>query len=348
MSVLAESMDPMKHFTDNPFDLPEADDGGLMDLGTDPDLVDPQLTMLCPGQPLERPSDPFVLNTPFVWDVPMGGSISLFESALPSQDDIPDLATMADAVDLTSPSSAANLSSRRTSKASRASSKSSAPSLSSTSRSTKKRVRKPTRKKQELQQPVPSAPTKLSKEPTSDCEDGTKRNKYLERNRVAASKCRQKKKEWVHELEDTKAQMEAKHVELQREYTILLGEVSMVKNLLMRHASCKDPNIDQWIGLEAKRFVQKSSSEEEAATARRASHSHSQVLSHSTSASASRRASFAADGSLEPTPSGSAANGQLESLNLLSPAPSSVNFHLSPIIKMEEINYDHMPDDMFE
>lgn len=354
-------MESTKHFPDNPFDLPDVDNDTLMEMGLGPDLVDPQLTMLYPGQPRERPPDPFATmsSSSFIWDTPMDGSLSLFDNAVPSQDDAADLAALAEPVDddTTSPSSAANLSSRRTSKASRTSSKSSAPSVSSQPSNSKKRVRKPTRKKQE-QQSLPSATAaaaaahiqvQIKKEPSSGGEEDAKRTKYLERNRVAASKCRQKKKEWVHELEESKAEMEAKHVELQREYTVLLGEVSMIKNLLMRHAGCKDPNIDQWIGLEAKKFVQKSSHDEEQ---RRLSLSHSLTMSHSASASASasRRASLVGeDMTLAAGCVSAAANGaSAESLNPLSPAASSVQFHPSPVIKMEDINYDHMPDDMFE
>jgi hypothetical protein len=195
----------------------------------------------------------------------MDGSLSLFESAVPSQDDAADLAALADAGDndSASPSSATNLNSRRAGKASRISSKSSVPS------SSKKRVRKPSRKKQEQQSSssllAAPFPIQVKGEPNSGGEEDAKRNKYLERNRVAASKCRQKKKEWVHELEESKAEMEARHVELQREYGVLLDEVSMIKNMLMRHAACKDPNIDQWIGLEAKYFVQKSGHDSEEA-----------------------------------------------------------------------------------
>lgn len=377
MSVLAESMEPTKPF-DNPFDLPDVDDDALMDLGA-PDLVDPQLTMLYPGQARDKLADPFAMNTPFTWDAPVEATMSLFDSAIHSQDDAANFDAMAESFDIpTSPSSAANLSSRRTSKASRASSKSSAPSLTSTSQPTKKRARKPTRKKQEQQKQqalaaaaavavattttmaTTAALAQIKDEGHSGGEGDVKRNKYLERNRVAASKCRQKKKEWVLELEESKAELEAKHADLQREYTALLGEVSMVKNLLMRHAACKDPTIDQWIGIEAKRFVQKSSNAEEtaaqaaAATAAVAAARHSSVstksqsVSHTASESTSRRESFVAEGSPELA-SGPTTKSVSESLNPLSPAPSSVQFRLSPIIKMEdlEINYDHMPDDMF-
>jgi hypothetical protein len=43
-----------------------------------------------------------------------------------------------------------------------------------------------------------------------------------------------------------------------------------------------------------------------------------------------------------------AANSAPESLNPLSPAASPLQFQTSPVVKMEDINYDHMPDDMFD
>lgn len=83
-----------------------------------------------------------------------------------------------------------------------------------------------------------------------------KRDKFLERNRVAASKCRQRKKEWVSGLEEAKNGLETQNAHLQMEYNGLLGEVSRMKNQIMAHANCHDPNIDKWIENEARRFVQ--------------------------------------------------------------------------------------------
>jgi DNA repair exonuclease SbcCD ATPase subunit len=84
------------------------------------------------------------------------------------------------------------------------------------------------------------------------------RNQFLERNRVAASKCRQKKKEWAHDLEDTKSMLEAQNMELHSEYDELLEQVTNMKNSLLCHATCNDPIIDGWIELEARKYVEKS------------------------------------------------------------------------------------------
>lgn len=84
-----------------------------------------------------------------------------------------------------------------------------------------------------------------------------KRTRCLERNRVAASKCREKKKQWVHELEAAKTELEDRHARLQREYTGLLGEATLIKTALMDHSVCDDRNIDMWIESEAVRFVRR-------------------------------------------------------------------------------------------
>ena len=85
----------------------------------------------------------------------------------------------------------------------------------------------------------------------------TQRRKSLERNRLAASKCRQKKKEWMHDLEDTKASMEKQHHNLLSEFTALTEEITQLKNSLVAHAGCNDPNIDGWINNEAAKYVQR-------------------------------------------------------------------------------------------
>ncbi|KAI1496751.1 hypothetical protein F5X99DRAFT_413784 [Biscogniauxia marginata] len=85
--------------------------------------------------------------------------------------------------------------------------------------------------------------------------EGTKRNRFLERNRVAATKCRQKKKEWVSDLEGAKLTLETQNSHLQVEYNGLVDELGRVRSELMAHANCNDANIDKWIENEAKRFV---------------------------------------------------------------------------------------------
>jgi hypothetical protein len=85
--------------------------------------------------------------------------------------------------------------------------------------------------------------------------DNPKRHQALERNRLTASKCRQRKKNLTQALEETKADLEKRRRALQGIYNSLLEEMSKVKNQLMLHSGCRDANIDNWIEREASRFV---------------------------------------------------------------------------------------------
>lgn len=82
-----------------------------------------------------------------------------------------------------------------------------------------------------------------------------KRKHFLQRNRVAAMKCRKKKKEWVSDLEETKSGLESQNAHLHMELDGLADEASRIRAELMVHANCNDSNIDKWIENEAKRFV---------------------------------------------------------------------------------------------
>ncbi|KAL7915424.1 hypothetical protein GGI35DRAFT_436823 [Trichoderma velutinum] len=170
--------------------------------------------------------------------------------------------------------------------------------------------------KQELQQeqppppPAPSQKRKLARRgAAAKKEDATQRSKNLERNRIAASKCRQKKKEWVLELEETKSGMELRHNSLRVEYFALLDEVTRIKNQLMAHAACNDPNINFWIEKEALRYVER-----------------------------------CMDPPGERRPS-TAANAP-GSCTLPSPAESQRSQLESPMHKHEGINLDYMPDEL--
>ncbi|KAK0385441.1 hypothetical protein NLU13_7917 [Sarocladium strictum] len=149
-------------------------------------------------------------------------------------------------------------------------------------------------------------------------EEDVRRNKFLERNRVAASKCRQKKKEWMHSLEETKTELEKQHNTLHETLNGLLAEISVLKEHLMIHANCGDPNIDQWFATEARKFVE---SKTRADDARRPS-----------SSSGSGETQFSSRSSVvQYSPTSSV-------------APPTVP---SPKVKNETFSYDYMPDDMF-
>ncbi|KAJ3086873.1 hypothetical protein HK102_012295 [Quaeritorhiza haematococci] len=66
-----------------------------------------------------------------------------------------------------------------------------------------------------------------------------KRRKFLERNRLAASKCRQKKKQWVEELQRQSTEISAKNRQLQLLVSQLKEEVIVLKNQLLLHRNCQ-------------------------------------------------------------------------------------------------------------
>ncbi|KAI0914217.1 hypothetical protein F4824DRAFT_110335 [Ustulina deusta] len=94
-----------------------------------------------------------------------------------------------------------------------------------------------------------------TKESVDPKEKEGKRRHFLQRNRVAAMKCRKKKKEWVSDLEETKSGLENQNAHLHMELDGLVDEASRIRAQLMAHANCNDSNIDKWIENEAKRFV---------------------------------------------------------------------------------------------
>ncbi|ROW02842.1 hypothetical protein VSDG_01840 [Cytospora chrysosperma] len=168
-----------------------------------------------------------------------------------------------------------------------------------------------------------------------------KRQKFLEKNRIAASKCREKKKRWVHDLEHNKSELERQNFELRLEHRNLINELSQTKSMLMNHSACKDPNIDRWLDNEARRIVQTAGANVFSANplayappnARGRNDSLVSAVSMDFE-SPSRRASMAysqAPSSLNDSP-----------IDPFLPMPS-----LSPKVKEEPVmNLDHMPEDM--
>ncbi|OAA57181.1 activating transcription factor 7a [Cordyceps fumosorosea ARSEF 2679] len=87
-----------------------------------------------------------------------------------------------------------------------------------------------------------------------------RRKRNLERNRAAASKCRQRKKQWQDGLERRKMELESRYKSLHSECAELTEEVAQLKNFVMAHAACNDANIDDWIRNEADKYVRRMSS----------------------------------------------------------------------------------------
>lgn len=86
-----------------------------------------------------------------------------------------------------------------------------------------------------------------------DPEEKAKRDQFLERNRVAAHKCRQKKKEWMVSLDNDCRDLSAKNKYLAAEVDMLQKTLYELKNLIFQHADCGYQPINEFIGNEAER-----------------------------------------------------------------------------------------------
>ncbi|KAI5629362.1 cyclic AMP-responsive element-binding protein 5-like isoform X1, partial [Silurus asotus] len=73
---------------------------------------------------------------------------------------------------------------------------------------------------------------------TADADPDDRRRKFLERNRAAASRCRQKRKIWVTSLEKKAEELTHTNLQLQNEVTLLKSEVIQLKQLLLAHTDC--------------------------------------------------------------------------------------------------------------
>lgn len=82
-----------------------------------------------------------------------------------------------------------------------------------------------------------------------------KRRRFLERNRVAASKCRQKKKEWMHNLEETARTAQNNSKYLQAAVIQLKDELLLLKQELLKHHGCDCTKIRTYLMQEAEKVV---------------------------------------------------------------------------------------------
>ncbi|RVE57968.1 hypothetical protein OJAV_G00204650 [Oryzias javanicus] len=87
--------------------------------------------------------------------------------------------------------------------------------------------------------PAQNPPTTGGRRRRTTSEDpDEKRRKFLERNRAAASRCRQKRKVWVQSLEKKAEDLNSMNGQLQNEVTLLRNEVAQLKQLLLAHKDC--------------------------------------------------------------------------------------------------------------
>ncbi len=84
----------------------------------------------------------------------------------------------------------------------------------------------------------------------------SRRSKFLERNRVAASKCRQKKKQWVENLETKARNLQAQYKHLNLVVDSLKEEILYLKVEMMRHKDCEGSEIQKFIKGEGGAFAE--------------------------------------------------------------------------------------------
>ncbi|XP_024125155.1 cyclic AMP-dependent transcription factor ATF-7b isoform X2 [Oryzias melastigma] len=102
-------------------------------------------------------------------------------------------------------------------------------------------------RQEQSQQPTQNsdAPSPAQPQPTggrrrraAEMDPDERRQRFLERNRAAASRCRQKRKLWVNSLEKKAEDLASMNVSLTSEVTLLRNEVAQLKQLLLAHKDC--------------------------------------------------------------------------------------------------------------
>ncbi|KAL7315959.1 Transcription factor [Mucor circinelloides] len=79
---------------------------------------------------------------------------------------------------------------------------------------------------------------KKTKSSSKDTEDDEKRKNFLERNRIAALKCRQRKKQWLNNLQAKVEFLTSDNERLQIQSESLKEEIVNLKTLLLAHKEC--------------------------------------------------------------------------------------------------------------
>lgn len=77
--------------------------------------------------------------------------------------------------------------------------------------------------------------------------EGARRSKFLERNRVAASKCRQKKKEWTQNLETKARDLQRHNNELRMIVDSCKEEILFLKGEMLKHTACGCSTIQDYL-----------------------------------------------------------------------------------------------------
>ncbi|XP_066898533.1 cyclic AMP-responsive element-binding protein 5 isoform X11 [Kogia breviceps] len=102
----------------------------------------------------------------------------------------------------------------------------------------KMQVSPATQQMQPTQTIQPPQPTGGRRRRVVDEDPDERRRKFLERNRAAATRCRQKRKVWVMSLEKKAEELTQTNMQLQNEVSMLKNEVAQLKQLLLTHKDC--------------------------------------------------------------------------------------------------------------
>ncbi|KAH0547536.1 hypothetical protein FGG08_000261 [Glutinoglossum americanum] len=91
---------------------------------------------------------------------------------------------------------------------------------------------------------------------SAGADEDAKRSRFLERNRLAASKCRQKKKEWTKGLEERARNLQNEKLQLQMMVGSLKSEMIYVREELLKHGNCGCKRIRDYLNTEVNALAQ--------------------------------------------------------------------------------------------
>lgn len=114
------------------------------------------------------------------------------------------------------------------------------------------RKRRSTRQSQPAEMPVqtPTTPRRRRKGGRK-VDSNEKRSQFLERNRVAASKCRQKKKEWTNNLESRARELQATKNSMVLLVASLREELLYLKGEALKHTTCDCSAVRNYLARQA-------------------------------------------------------------------------------------------------
>ena len=93
---------------------------------------------------------------------------------------------------------------------------------------------------------IPKRRRRRRKPPLTEAQKEEKQRRFLERNRLAASKCRAKRKTEIERLEDSRKEMGRMNEMLRARLGELWAEVQRLRAAVSAHASCEHADVNEW------------------------------------------------------------------------------------------------------